>query len=131
QIEKFLPPLETLVDHNRPVHLIHSDLTRDHLLGQVVEGRWQTLGLIDFGDAMTGDLLYELAALHLDLFRGDRRLLSTFLAAYGLNPAERSGLARKALATALLHQFNVFGGLPPEMLQVKTLEALAETLWGE
>jgi hygromycin-B 7''-O-kinase len=39
--------------------------------------------LIDFGDAMVGDLHYELAALHLDLFDCDKRLLRQFLDHYG------------------------------------------------
>ncbi len=130
QIENFLPPLDTLIDHSRPAHLIHADLTRDHLLGQVVNRRWTTLGLIDFGDAMTGDLLYELAALHFDLFRGRRQLLNTFLDAYGLDAPARRGLARRAMATALLHQFDLFSGLAQETLQTSSLEALTEVLWG-
>jgi hygromycin-B 7''-O-kinase len=131
QIEAFLPPLDTLVDRTRPAHLIHADLTRDHLLGRIVNGRWQTLGLIDFGDAMTGDLLYEMVALHFDIFRGDRRLLSTFKQAYGLDQTRQHNLPRRAMATALLHQFNVFSSFPQEMLQANTLAELAERLWGE
>jgi hypothetical protein len=130
QIEGFLPPLDDLVDRTCPAHLIHADLTRDHLLGRIVEGRWQTLGLIDFGDAMTGDLSYELAALQLDMFRGDRRLLNIFLDAYGLDVVQRSGLARRAMATALLHQFDVFCLLPRKLLHMQTLEELADVLWG-
>ncbi len=131
QIEGFLPPLEALVDRGRPAHLIHADMTEDHLLGNIVDGRWQTLGLIDFGDAMTGDLLYELGALQMSLFHRDRRLLYAFLNSYGLDLGKREGLARKAMATALLHQFDLFTGLPEEMLRVETLEVLAERIWGE
>jgi hygromycin-B 7''-O-kinase len=131
QIEAFLPPPAALIDHSRPAHLIHADLTRDHLLGRIDQGRWQTLGLIDFGDAMTGDLYYELVALHIDLFQGERRLLHAFLDAYGLDPARRSTLPGRAMAVTLLHQFNVLSGLPAEMLQVDTLPELAERLWGE
>lgn len=129
QIEDFLPPLETLIDRTRPPHLIHADLTRDHLMGCIENGRWQTLALIDFGDAMTGDLLYELPALHLDLFNADRRLLAAFLKGYGLDGQARSELPRKAMATALLHQFNVFFGLTAEQKQLQTLEELADALW--
>jgi hygromycin-B 7''-O-kinase len=131
QIVRFLPPLETLVDRGRPAHLIHADLTEDHLLGRIVDGRWQTLGLIDFGDAMTGDLLYELGALQTGMFHRDRRLLRAFLDSYGLSLGERKGLAGKAMATALLHQFDLFNSLPEEILRVETLEALAERIWGE
>jgi hygromycin-B 7''-O-kinase len=138
QIEDFLPPLEALVDFSHPPHLIHADLTRDHLLGRFEfdptgSSSWRSLAVIDFGDARTGDLLYELSALHLDLFSGDLRLLAAFLEAYGLSPAERADLPRKALSTALLHQFNVFASLPEalrtEIRQVPSLADLAERLW--
>jgi len=131
QIEDFIPPLARLVNTRRPPHLIHADLTLDHLLGQVVDGRWTTLALIDFGDAMTGDLLYELSALHLDMFGADPRLLEAFLDTYSLPDEERASLPRRAMAAALLHQFNVLAGLPAEMLTVDSLAELAQRIWGQ
>ena len=74
QVERFLPPLAELIDESVPPRFLHGDLTRDHLLGQVREGRWITSGWIDFGDARAGDPMYEWVALHLDLFGGDRAL---------------------------------------------------------
>lgn len=130
QIDAFLPPLDTLLGSARTPHLIHADLTRDHLLGRLENGRWTSLAVIDFGDAMTGSFYYELAALHLDLFAGDSRLLAAFLDAYHLPAAQRADLPRRALATALLHQFNVFAALPPAVLQADTLHTLAQRLWG-
>ncbi len=129
QIDAFLPPVETLVDAACAPHLIHADLTRDHLMGRLEEGRWNTLALIDFGDAMTGGLLYELVALHLDLFHGDRRLLAEFLDAYGLPPAGRAVLPRKALAVTLLHRFDVLSCLPAHMLEADSLDELAQSVW--
>lgn len=129
QVEDFMPPLEALVDRSRPPHLIHADLTRDHLLGRFENGRWASLALIDFGDARTGSLLYELAALHLDLFNAEKPLLAAFLDTYGLDAEARAGLPRKALATALLHQFDVFQPLRAELANAGSLEELAEQLW--
>lgn len=128
EIEDFLPPLEALAELDRPAHLIHADLTRDHLLGRV-EGGWRSLALIDFGDAMTGSLFYELGPLHLDLFNGDRRLLAAFLDSYALPEDQRANLGRGALATALLHRFDLFGGLPPELRQAPSLAELASALY--
>jgi hygromycin-B 7''-O-kinase len=125
-IDEFIPPPEALVDRTRSPHLIHADLTRDHLLGRLENGRWTNLAIIDFGDAMTGSLLYELCALHLDLFGSDKRLLAAFLEAYDMSTLS----PRIALATVLLHQFNMFAALPEEMLEVETLEELAERLYG-
>jgi hygromycin-B 7''-O-kinase len=131
QIEGFLLPSREIVDLSLPPALIHADITRDHLLGQIQNGHWQTQALIDFGDAMIGDIFYELAALHLDTFQYDRRLLKTFLAAYGLSNFQKQNFARKALSVALLHQFNVFFGLRSGLDKIPdTLEALALQLWG-
>ena len=148
-----------------PPHLIHADLTRDHILGRLElpsgaaaslghgptrrgtmapcpqaapepgppAPRWQTLAWIDFGDARVGGLAYELAALHLDLFRLDRRLLHACLDAYGLDPAARQALPRRALAAVLLHQFSrdLLGAVPAALLQAPSLETLAQALFGE
>ncbi len=109
---------------------IHADLTQDHFLGRFQSGRWETLAVIDFGDAMLGNLYYGLAALHLYLFDCDRRLLAAFLKAYGLPPDP--DFVRKAMVTSLLHQFDVYGSLfawNPELQEAPTLEELAERLW--
>ncbi|RPJ51919.1 MAG: aminoglycoside phosphotransferase family protein [Chloroflexi bacterium] len=129
QIDGFLLPPADLVDFTRSPHLIHADLTRDHLLGRLENGRWQSLAIIDFGDAMTGDLLYELCALHLDMFSGDRRLLAAFLDAYGLPAEQRANLPHRALSTALLHQFNVFAAVPEKYFETSTLAELADRLY--
>lgn len=129
-VEAFLPPLQDLIDTTRPPHLIHGDLTADHLLGELEDGKWRTAVLIDFGDARSGDLLYELGALHLDLLGGDRALLAAFLDAYGLPPERRRTLPRSALATALLHQFDLFAGYTEIAAQCEGLEALAQRLFG-
>jgi hygromycin-B 7''-O-kinase len=109
---------------------IHADLTQDHFLGRMQADHWETLAVIDFGDAMTGNLYYELAALHLDLFDCDKGLLKAFLQAFGLIPDP--DFMRKAMVTSLLHQFDVYGCLfewKPELQQAQTLEELAERLW--
>jgi hygromycin-B 7''-O-kinase len=132
QIDGYLPPVATLIDGPRP-HLIHADLTDDHLLGRWDGDHWSMTGLIDFGDALAGGLGYELAALQLDLFRGDRARLAAFLDGYGLNAAARADLPRQALCCALLHRFDVFEGLAeklPDLGGIASLDALAERVWG-
>lgn len=129
QIEAFLPPIESLVEPTRSPHLIHADLTKDHLLGRLEQGRWTTLALIDFGDAMTGDLLYELVALHLDLFNCDRMMLAEFLNVYGMASEQRASLVQRAMAVTLLHRFNVIDCIPVDVLKAPDLETLALRLW--
>src|SRR5262249_49729636 len=75
-IDTYLPRLEELIDRPATPALIHADLNRDHVLGEIVGGAWRPTGVIDFGDARVGDRMYELVALHLGLFDADGRLLS-------------------------------------------------------
>jgi Phosphotransferase enzyme family len=130
QIGAFVLPVEQLIDLAAPPHLIHADLTADHLLGRFVNGSWQTLAIIDWGDARTGNLLYDLAALHLDMFAGDKTLLKCFLENYGLPEFLRVNFPQKALSMVLMHQFP----MPPRIYaphqDVTSLQDLAERLFG-
>jgi Ser/Thr protein kinase RdoA (MazF antagonist) len=130
QLEDYLLPVEILADPRVPHGLIHADITRDHILGRLEAGRWVTLGLIDFGDARVGNIYYDLVALHVDLFRGDKRLLRAYLDAYGLEEQEQ--FAHKAMCAALIFQFNIFSLLAeiyPQAHQAASLMELAEVLW--
>jgi len=129
-LDGFILAPEAILDADAPVHLIHADLTADHLLGEMRGGRWVTTGIIDFGDAMVGNLAYELVALHLDLFGCDKRLLEVYLDAYGINAAFREALPRVAMSVTLLHRFDVLAGLPPEWIHdIPTLDDFAALLW--
>jgi aminoglycoside/choline kinase family phosphotransferase len=107
---------------------VHADLNQDHVLGVWEAQHWQPCGVIDFGDALVGDPTYELVALHLGLFRGDKRLLQAFLAAYGDAELGR-GLPTRAMAMTLLHEFDLLDVLEPEVFMVETLEELASRIW--
>jgi hygromycin-B 7''-O-kinase len=118
--------LVDLIDRSRPPCLVHADITRDHVLGRLVQGHWQPTGLIDFGDARTGDPVYEFIALHLDVFRGDKRLLKSALDAYGEIPPD---FVRRATALTLLHEFDVLAGVPFDLRSVPDFETFGAQLW--
>jgi Ser/Thr protein kinase RdoA (MazF antagonist) len=130
QVEDYLLPVADLINLSTRPHIIHADLTGDHLLGQVTEGRWITRGLIDFGDARIGNIFYELPALHLDFFQGDLRMLSAFLEGYSFVPPP--DFPRRALSFCLLHEFDLFTSpviTTPLLQKCLTLADLAEHLW--
>lgn len=131
-IEDWLPPLDDLVDRSVPPRVLHGDLHANHVFGFREGNRWRGTGIIDFGDALTGDRAYDLVALHLGTFGGDRRWLRVFLDAYGLDPGLRRDFARRQLAMTLLHEFNVLDLVmtSPELRAVETLDELAARLWG-
>ena len=130
QIGAFVLPVEQLIDFTGTPHLIHADLTADHLLGGFVNGGWQTLAIIDWGDARTGNLLYELVALHLDMFAGDKTLLKCFLESYGLPEFLRVNFPYKAFNMVLMHQFPMPPWVYAPYQDVTSLGELAEGLFG-
>jgi hygromycin-B 7''-O-kinase len=131
QIDSYLLPLDLWIRGDEQPHLIHADLTRDHLLGELINDQWITNGLIDFGDAMVADLSYELSALHLDLFDCSKAMLKEFMVVYG-GIQQDDRFIKKAMSAALLHQFDVIGPLFerfPLLNDIMTLENLACWLW--
>lgn len=132
QIDAYLLPSDALADRSQPPRLVHADLTEDHVLGAATDGRWQPSGIIDFGDARTGDRLYELIALHLDVFRCDKRLLRAFMDAYGRDAWPRERFAGRMMSLALLFPFNDLGEVLrtyPSAAISGSLEELASLLW--
>ena len=103
--------------------LVHGDLTEDHLF----VGESVLLGIIDWGDAMTTDPFYELGALHLGAFAGDRQLLGHFLAGYGWQLD--GAFADHALQVALMHEFDLFASFSDLSERCSTLAVLAKKLW--
>jgi hygromycin-B 7''-O-kinase len=132
QLDAYLPPPADLVDRTEPPRVLHCDLNADHLLGAFEGERWRPVGIIDFGDAMVGDRMYELVALHLGLFRCDKRLLRAFLDDYGFDAGLRRDFARRALSMTLLHQFDVLSDVLarfPGAADSDDLAGLAALMW--
>jgi hypothetical protein len=129
QLADFVLPVNNLIDDSTPAHLIHADLTSDHLLGSLVNGRWQSRAIIDWGDARTGNMLYELVALHLDLFHADKQLLRICLEAYNAADFFRNDFPRKALSMVFLHQFPMPAWVYEPYQGAKSLQELAEGLF--
>ena len=132
QIGPFLEETSQIDFNPIPHHLIHADITGDHILG-THEGRvWKTNAVIDFGDAMIGSLEYELVPIHLDIFRWNKVLLSEFIEAYGKDLLRIDLLPLAGIRGMLLHQFNVISILESDRMVFEgcsSLFQLAERLW--
>jgi hygromycin-B 7''-O-kinase len=132
ELDATLPELTELIDPAQSPSVLHGDLNADHLLGSFVGEHWQPRGIIDFGDALVGDRVHELVALHLGLFRGDKRLLRAFLDAYGFDAALRRDFVRRAMAMTLLYRFDVLSEVGPILAAMDhsgSLADLATLLW--
>jgi hypothetical protein len=140
QIPGYLLPIGDLVDLSSPPYVIHADLTGDHLLGRVWSSEpdfatpsasnWESLAVIDWGDARQGNILYELVALHVDLFQSDLALLKVFLDAYDLPDFYQHDFAHKALCMTLLHQFPMPKQVYESYHDASSLDRLAQQLFG-
>jgi hypothetical protein len=145
QVQDYLLPVDDLLDLASQPHLIHADLTSDHLLGRLVpvkktppiraqspqvdEADWDSLAIIDWGDTRVGNILYELVALHMDLFQADKHLLRICLEHYGMPDFYQQDFPRKALCMVLLHQFPMSAQVYAPHRDVQTLQELAEGLF--
>jgi hygromycin-B 7''-O-kinase len=132
EIPAYLLPATKLLPAAPSPALIHADLTRDHLLGELHNGDWRLRAIIDFGDAISGDLFYELVVIHLELFNADLNLLREFLTAYQPSPFHQQDFVRKAMTLTLLFPYNLFECIfprRPELYQSSSLSELADRLW--
>ena len=107
QLDGYILPNTELLNHNAPPHVLHGDLNADHVLGSFERTTWHPNGIIDFGDAMVGDRIYDLVALHIGLFHCDKHLLHTFLETYGMDDGLHRDFVRRAMTMTLLYEFNV------------------------
>jgi hypothetical protein len=129
QIEGFILPVDKLIDLSKPLYLIHADLTSDHLLGKIRKGAWHTQAIIDWGDAMLGNVLYELVSIYLDLFSSDNTLLRLCLDTYDLPAFYRQDFPNNVLSMVLLHQFPMPGRIYAPYSGVPSLSELADCMF--
>ena len=132
QISSFLKTTQETKLVSRPHHLIHADLTSDHFLGEFTGESWHTHAVIDYGDAMIGNLEYELIPIHLDLFTMNKELLGEFVEGYGKDLISIDELPRAGLRMMRLHRFSIFEILVKEKLNLDecpSLSHLADQIW--
>lgn len=104
--------------------ILHGDLNGEHIL----YANNAIAAVIDYGDLKIGHPVYDLAALHWDLFNADRSLLQRLLKGYGPMP---DFSPQTALAFCLIHEWNVLKRQleSSEVRSARSLEHLAMLLW--
>jgi aminoglycoside/choline kinase family phosphotransferase len=45
---------------------------------------YKPIGIIDFGDALVGDRLYDIPTIHIDMFSCDKKLTLDMMNSYGI-----------------------------------------------
>lgn len=122
--------LEAVTLRAGPPVLVHTEVTREHLL--VTEGpggAFRLSGLIDFEPAMRGAREYEFVAVAVFVAEGNAQFLTRTLTAYGYHHDQLGpDLRRRLLAWGILHRYsNLRWWMQrlPEPAQ-PTLDALAD-----
>lgn len=126
--------------------LLNGDVTADHVLvigqGGRPNGPPEISGLIDFGDAMAGEPVYEFPVVLISALGCDSDAASAFFAEYECTyaccrrpPAAVPPPPERLLAYALMHRFNILEGIrlwrPQVLSAARTLDELARMIWGD
>lgn len=113
--------------------LLHTEVMREHLRVQCIDGSWRLTGLFDFEPARVGAPEYDFASIGLFVSAGDRSLFSAFLRGFGVSAHRGAALSQQVLAYAILHRYSrlpwYFERVPPPP-ECKTLPELAEAWFG-
>jgi hygromycin-B 7''-O-kinase len=115
--------------------LLNGDVTQDHVLVEQQGGAWRISGLIDFADALIGQVEYEWIALWFGALDRDAEAMRACMAAYDPSIVLDGNWARWAMAFTLLHEFSA--GTIRWVLErigyplVDSVEELGDLLWGD
>jgi len=132
QVRDYVWEARDLIDPERePPVLLHGDLHAGNVFLDGEPGGLEPTGIVDFNDAYEGDRHYDLVAIHVKTFGGDKRLLRTFLDAYGRDDLGR-GWPRRMMALTLAHDYDMVQPVmerSPLARQAASLDDLATLLW--
>lgn len=103
---------------------------------------WHPCHLIDFSDLTLGHPICDVIPIHLDVFRGDSRLLQQFLESYKLPLVSRKSVKNTrygrpsylAMCYSILHDENVLGAIFSiwkELRFANSWEEVEEKVWGD
>lgn len=96
-----------------PLHLVHGDLTADHLLFRRVDGRWTFEAVIDWGDAHLAPIYYDFVVLWTEVFCDQPSAWQAFIRRYDERLDAFCEAFRRRFITALfLHPY------APDLLRI-------------
>ncbi|KAK9757623.1 hypothetical protein RND81_01G174600 [Saponaria officinalis] len=143
-----------IMDDNLYLEPVTKNCVNDHANGTYSNGStkneevllWKPSYILDFSDLSVGDPILDLIPIHLDIFRGDPRLLKHLLASYKLPLLTKNSLndsadklnkfgraSYRAMCYCILHKDNVLGaifGIWEDLKDATSWQQVEETVWG-
>ena len=114
---------------------LHDDLAPENLLVQRGDSGWHISGMIDFGNGMAGDPLFDLVAPSVVLAPAQRTVAGWILEGYDGRPSRERGPMRDHLmAYMLIHpmgDFSTFFSLYPAATACRSWAQVARLIWPE
>jgi hygromycin-B 7''-O-kinase len=134
QIPDFLADECALLESAEAQSPLHTEVMREHLLVERVNGEYELSGLFDFEPSMVGAPEYEFASVGVFFSCGDPELLRAVLVAYGYADRDLNhALERRLFAYALLHRYSNLAWylerIPPKE-KLTRLDELASHFFG-
>ncbi|XP_074304173.1 lysine-specific demethylase JMJ21 isoform X1 [Silene latifolia] len=130
-------------------NIVHDPSNNVNGNGNIKNGEgllWKPSYILDFSDLTIGDPILDLIPIHLDIFRGDPRLLKHLLSGYKLPLMRKNSLhgsadniikferaSYRAMCYCILHEDNVLGavfGIWEELREAKSWEEVEDKVWG-
>jgi len=137
QLDNYLPNnLETLYQKVDKAVFLHADLTNEHLLCEYSTENGETVfepvSVIDFGDSRSGDPIYELLPIHIDIFKCDKTMTMALMKAYGIERFDRESFSYRAMCYTILHEQDALRSVyfnRPEWRDLQDMKELEKNLW--
>jgi len=139
-LDSYLPNKpDSLYNKEEKAVFLHGDITNDHIICNFPLHEndpviFQPVSIIDYGDSRSGDRIYELMPIHIDVFRCDSQLTMSLMKAYGIENFDQETFSYRAMCYTILHQQDALRSVfkhHPEWIDIQDLKELEKNLWGE
>jgi len=134
QLEEYLPQDVDVFLQGVSYKFVHGDITDSNILAQAdSSGALELTGIVDFGDALMADPLYELVTIHTSLLNFDKLLLKRFVALTGMQISSMKDFVYRCSVYQLMNEFNRLNtsdlGFVIDWNGIHSLEDMANAMW--
>ncbi len=130
-LDAFLDSVGPLPTPGAAEVVLHGDMSAGNMVIREHEGHWTLCGILDFGDASTGQMTHEFLSPGVHTFRGEREVLRAFYEGYGLSLSQQTReLQNHLMARTILYYYSWrYLTSTGAATRYDSWEAVAEQFW--